>query len=39
MIVQKKNKLNVMEMRCLRSMNGVTRMDRLRNKLSERVAD
>ena len=46
--VKERRKLDVMEMRCLRSMCGVTRMDRLRNevvrervgvdeKLSERV--
>ena len=46
--VEERRKLDVMEMRCLRSMCGVTRMDRLRNevvrervgvdeKLSERV--
>ena len=46
--VEERRKLDVMEMRCLRSMCGVTRLDRLRNevvrkrvgvdeKLSERV--
>ena len=46
--VEERRKLDVMEMRCLRSMCGMTRMDRLRNevvrerlgveeKLSERV--
>ena len=36
--VEERRKLDVMEMRCLRSMCGVTRMDRLRNEVvRERV--
>ena len=31
--VEERRKLDVMEMRCLRSMCGVTRMDRLRNEV------
>ncbi len=32
-----RRKLNVVEMRCLRSMRGVTRMDRLRNDEVRRI--
>jgi len=35
--VAERNKLDVMEMNCLRSMCGVTRMDRLRNEIRGRV--